>query len=55
MRPITTKNYSGKISLRVTPDIHRNIAIQAAEAGLSVNKLLGYHLNTKFAAIQSIA
>jgi len=53
-QPITTKNFSGKISVRVTPDIHRNIAVQAAESGLSLNKLIGYHLNRRFGTIQSI-
>jgi len=43
--PIATKKYSGRISVRVTPDIHRNLAVQAAEEGLSINRIIIYLLN----------
>jgi len=47
-QPIATKKYSGKISVRVSPEIHKNIAVQAAESGLSINKLICYYLSNQF-------
>lgn len=38
-QPIACKQYSGKITLLVPPEVHRELAIQAAEAGISVNRL----------------
>ena len=37
--PIAAKNYSGKFMVRIPPEIHRKLAIQAAEAGVSLNRL----------------
>jgi predicted HicB family RNase H-like nuclease len=37
--PIATKRYSGKFMVRVPPAIHRNLAIQAAETGISLNRI----------------
>jgi predicted HicB family RNase H-like nuclease len=37
--PIACKQYSGKLSVQVTPDAHRVLAIQAAEAGVSVSRV----------------
>jgi predicted HicB family RNase H-like nuclease len=37
--PIATKSYSGKFMVRVPPDVHRQLALQAAEAGVSLNRL----------------
>jgi predicted HicB family RNase H-like nuclease len=37
--PIACKQYSGKLSVQVTPEVHRDLAIQAAEAGVSVNRV----------------
>lgn len=37
--PIASKKYSGKFVVRVPPDVHRNLAVQAAEAGVSLNRL----------------
>ena len=37
--PIALKNYSGKFMVRVPPDVHRALAIKAAEAGISLNRL----------------
>ena len=36
---LATKNYSGKFMVRVPADIHRRLAIQAAESGVSLNRL----------------
>lgn len=37
--PIASKQYSGKFMVRVPPEVHRKLAIQAAEAGVSLNRL----------------
>ncbi len=38
-QPIATKHFSGKFMVRVPPDVHRELAVQAAEAGVSLNRL----------------
>ncbi len=43
--PISTKNYSGKFMVRITPETHRSLAIQAAEAGISLNRLVASRLH----------
>ncbi|MCK4762221.1 MAG: toxin-antitoxin system HicB family antitoxin [Candidatus Aminicenantes bacterium] len=37
--PISCKQYSGKFSVQVPPEVHRNLTIQAAESGVSLNRL----------------
>jgi predicted HicB family RNase H-like nuclease len=37
--PLATKGFSGKFMVRVPPEVHRNLAIKAAEAGVSLNRL----------------
>jgi predicted HicB family RNase H-like nuclease len=37
--PISTKQYSGKFMVRVPPELHRHLALEAAEAGVSLNRL----------------
>ena len=43
--PIATKSYSGKFMIRVPPETHRSLAIQAAEAGVSLNRLVSSRLH----------
>jgi predicted HicB family RNase H-like nuclease len=43
--PIATKHFSGKFVVRVLPDVHRQLAIQAAEAGVSLNRLASVKLS----------
>ncbi len=38
--PLGVKHFSGKISLRMSPEQHRRISMEAAEAGISLNKLI---------------
>ncbi|MBS5450091.1 MAG: toxin-antitoxin system HicB family antitoxin [Coriobacteriia bacterium] len=38
--PLGRRRYSGKISLRITPQQHRRLAMEAAEQGVSINQLL---------------
>ena len=42
--PIAAKTYSGKFQVRVPPEQHRNLAIQAAEQGVSLNRLVSTRL-----------
>ena len=37
--PFAIREFSGKFLVRVPPDIHRQLAIEAAEAGVSLNRL----------------
>ena len=43
--PIASRRYSGKFMVRVTPEVHRNLAIKAAEAGVSLNRLASSKLS----------
>lgn len=38
--PLGRRNFSGKIALRMTPEQHRRIAMEAAEMNVSINQLL---------------
>jgi predicted HicB family RNase H-like nuclease len=42
--PISKREYSGKFMVRVPPDQHRELAIQAAEQGVSLNRLVSSKL-----------
>jgi predicted HicB family RNase H-like nuclease len=43
--PIALRHFSGKFMVRVPPDVHRQLAIQAAEAGVSLNRLASAKLS----------
>jgi predicted HicB family RNase H-like nuclease len=43
--PVANKKYSGKFLVRIPPEIHRTLAIQAAEAGISLNRLASAKLS----------
>ena len=43
--PIATKAFSGKFMVRIPPQIHRTLAIQAAESGISLNRLVSSKLS----------
>ena len=43
--PIASRRYSGKFMVRVPPEVHRNLAIKAAEAGVSLNRLASSKLS----------
>ena len=45
LQPLAHKNYSGKFMVRVPPEIHRSLAIQAAESGVSINRLVSARLS----------
>jgi predicted HicB family RNase H-like nuclease len=42
--PIAGKKYSGKFIVRVPPEVHRRLAMEAAEAGVSLNRLASARL-----------
>lgn len=44
-KPLSTKNYSGKFTVRIPPEEHRKLAIQAAEANISFNRLVSAKLS----------
>ena len=43
--PIACRRYSGKFMVRVPPDVHRNLAIQSAEARVSLNRIVSSKLS----------
>lgn len=43
--PIASRNYSGKFMVRVPPDVHRQLVLQATEAGVSLNRLASAKLS----------
>jgi len=43
--PIASRRYSGKFMVRVPPEVHRNLTIRAAEAGVSLNRLASSKLS----------
>jgi hypothetical protein len=44
--PLSKKHYSGKFMVRIPPEQHRQLAIQAAEQGISLNRLASSKLVT---------
>lgn len=38
-QPLSEKNYSGEFRVRIPPLLHRSLALQAAEQGVSLNRL----------------
>jgi predicted HicB family RNase H-like nuclease len=37
--PFAVRHYSGEFRVRIPPEVHRALAIQAAEQGVSLNRL----------------
>jgi len=44
-KPVACRSYSGKFMIRVPPDIHRKLSLQAAEAGVSLNRIASSKLS----------
>jgi predicted HicB family RNase H-like nuclease len=42
--PLSIKNYSGNFVLRVPPETHRRLALEAAEQNVSLNRLVAAKL-----------
>ena len=43
--PIALRQYSGKFIVRVPPEIHRQLALEAAESGVSLNRIVSAKLS----------
>jgi predicted HicB family RNase H-like nuclease len=43
--PLSTRSFSGKFLVRVPPEVHRSLAVQAAESGVSLNRLVSSKLS----------
>ena len=43
--PIALRYYSGKFTVRIPPDLHRRLALEAAESGISLNRLASAKLS----------
>ena len=43
--PLSTRPYSGKFMVRVPPEVHRMLAMKAAESGVSLNRLVSSKLS----------
>ena len=43
--PIACRHFSGKFVVRVPPQVHQKLAIQAAESGVSLNRLASSKLS----------
>jgi len=44
--PICSRRYSGKLMVRIPPEVHRRIALEAAEEGISLNRLISTKLSS---------
>ncbi len=49
--PISHKKFSGKIALRTTPDVHRALALSAAEHGVCINRYINSLVTGKRAGV----
>jgi predicted HicB family RNase H-like nuclease len=43
--PIAIRQYSGKLMVRVPPEVHRQLALEAAESGVSLNRIVSAKLS----------
>jgi predicted HicB family RNase H-like nuclease len=43
--PLSSRHYSGKFLVRVPPDVHRRLSVEAAEFGVSLNRLASAKLS----------
>ena len=42
--PLAERRFSGRFVVRVPPEVHRSLAVEAAEAGISLNRLVSARL-----------
>ncbi|MEI6623521.1 MAG: toxin-antitoxin system HicB family antitoxin [Actinomycetes bacterium] len=42
--PLAERDYSGRLLLRIPPEMHRNLTLAAAEQGISLNRLISARL-----------
>lgn len=43
--PLSTRRFSGKFMVRVPPEVHRELSLEAAEEGVSLNRLVSAKLS----------
>jgi predicted HicB family RNase H-like nuclease len=43
--PLSRRKFSGKFMVRIPPDMHRKLAIEAEEEGISLNRLVSAKLS----------
>lgn len=43
--PFATKKYSGRFMVRIPPELHRQLVLEAAESGVSLNRLASDRLS----------
>jgi len=43
-KPLTARRYSGQFKVRIPPQVHRQLAIEAAESKVSLNRLVSAKL-----------
>lgn len=43
--PIAIRQYSGKFMVRVPPELHRRLVLEAAESGVSLNRIISAKLS----------
>ena len=48
---IATKHFSGKFLVRIPPELHRELALEASEAGVSLNR----YVSLKLARLHHVA
>jgi predicted HicB family RNase H-like nuclease len=46
--PLSCRKFSGKFVVRIPPNVHRRLAIQAAEEGISLNRLVSAKIDIEF-------
>jgi predicted HicB family RNase H-like nuclease len=44
--PLAIKRYSGEFRVRILPQVHRSLALQAAEQGVSLNRMASAKLSS---------
>jgi len=44
--PICSRRYSGKLMVRIPPEVHRRLALEAAEEEISLNRLISTKLSS---------
>ncbi len=44
-QPISERSYSGKFQVRIPAEVHRHLALEAAEQGVSLNRLISARLS----------
>ena len=43
-QPYSCRNFSGKFQVRIPPEAHRNLVVQAADSGVSLNRYVSQKL-----------